>query len=130
MSCINDPKVKSTADNTPSEDKGVLALNVATRTTEGQTQRDYTLCIYKNEEGKQTLVRKYDSSNEEMLKPEYIWLLEGNYHAVVESGKAVAKTFSLNAKSSAQEFETAMRKLILADSKKADDNSDDLPVEV
>lgn len=44
--------------------------------------------------------------------------------------KAVAKTFSLNAKSSAQEFETAMRKLILADSKKADDNSDDLPVEV
>ena len=44
--------------------------------------------------------------------------------------KAVAKTFSLNAKSSAQEFETAMRKLILADSKKADDNPDDLPVEV
>ena len=94
VSCINDPKVKSTADNTPSEDKGVLVLNVATRTTEGQTQRDYTLCIYKNEEGKQTLVRKYDSSNEEMLKPEYIWLLEGNYHAVVESGKAVAKTFN------------------------------------
>ena len=44
--------------------------------------------------------------------------------------KAVAKEFSLNAKSSADEFKLAMRKLILADSKKSDANPDDMPVEV
>ena len=40
--------------------------------------------------------------------------------------KEVAKTFSLNAKSTAQDFDTAMRRLILADSK----NESDGPVEV
>ena len=40
--------------------------------------------------------------------------------------KEVAKTFSLNAKSTAQDFDTAMRRLILADSK----NESDEPVEV
>ena len=44
--------------------------------------------------------------------------------------KAVAKTFSLNAKSTAQEFETAMRRLILADSKQKDESGSDEPVEV
>lgn len=91
--CVNSPKVDNT-DNTPSDEKGVLVLNIATRTAEGEAQRDYTLCIYKSEANKQTLVRKYDSSKEDMQKPEYIWLLEGNYKAVVESGVAVAKTFN------------------------------------
>ncbi len=92
-SCVNDPNTKQ-QENTPSEEKGALVLNVATRTAEGQTQRDYILCIYKNEGEKQTLVRKYDSAREDMQKPDYIWLLEGNYKAVVESGVAVAKTFN------------------------------------
>ena len=42
----------------------------------------------------------------------------------------VAKTFSLNAKSTAQEFDTAMRRLILADSKQKDESGSDEPVEV
>ena len=93
VSCINDPNTKQ-QDNTPSAEKGALVLNVATRTAEGEPQRDYILCIYKNEEGKQTLVRKYDSSKEDMQKPEYIWLLEGNYKATIESGAIVANTFN------------------------------------
>ncbi len=93
-SCVNSGKVDDAGNNTPSGDKGVLMLNVATRTAEGEPQRDYTLCIYKNEAGKQTLVRKYDSSKADMQKPKYIWLLEGNYKAVVESGVAVATTFN------------------------------------
>ena len=92
-SCVSDTNVKD-ADNTPAADKGVLKLNVATRATEGQTQRDYILSIYKNDADKQTLVRKYDSSKADMQKPEYIWLLEGNYTAVVESGIAVSATFN------------------------------------
>ena len=92
-SCVSDTNVKD-ADNTPTADKGVLKLNVATRATEGQTQRDYILSIYKNDADKQTLVRKYDSSKADMQKPEYIWLLEGNYTAVVESGIAVSATFN------------------------------------
>ena len=41
--------------------------------------------------------------------------------------KAVAKAYNLNSKSTAKEFDTAMRKLILDDAKK---KIDDLPVEV
>ena len=41
--------------------------------------------------------------------------------------KAVAKTYSLNAKSTAEEFNTALRRLVYAESKKA---VDDLPEEV
>ena len=97
VSCIGDGKVKDSGTNTPSGEKGVLMLNIATRTEEGDaTGRDYVLCIYKNEGSKSTLVRKYDSSKEEMLKPEYIWLLEGNYTAKVESGKVVNASFSNN----------------------------------
>ena len=44
--------------------------------------------------------------------------------------KEVAKEFGLNAKSSAQDFDTAMRRLILADSKKANESVTDEPVEV
>ena len=54
-SCVNSGKVDDAGNNTPSGDKGVLVLNVATRTAEGEPQRDYILCIYKNEAGKQTL---------------------------------------------------------------------------
>ena len=92
-SCVGDGNVKDVADNTPSQEKGALVLNVGTRATDG-TQRDYVLFIYKNEGGKATLVRKYDSSKADMQKPEYIWLLEGNYTAVVESGKVVSATFN------------------------------------
>ena len=92
-SCVNDGNVQDATDNTPSGDKGVLVLNVGTRATDG-TERDYILSIYKNESGKAMLVRKYDSSKSDMQKPEYIWLLEGNYTAVVESGVAVSATFN------------------------------------
>ena len=94
VACVSDGKVdENNANNIPSEDKGVLLLNVGTRTTDG-IERDYVLSIYKNEAGKATLVRKYDSSKENMQKPEYIWLLEGNYTAKVESGAVVAATFN------------------------------------
>ncbi len=94
VACVNDGKVKDNAiDNTPSQEKGVLMLNVGTRATDG-TERDYILSIYKNEAGKAMLVRKYDSSKAEMQKPEYIWLLEGNYTATVESGVKVSATFN------------------------------------
>ena len=93
-SCIGDGRVNENSDNTPSGEKGALMLNVATRTEDGGAQCDYTLCIYKNEGGKATLVRKYDSSREDMQKPEYIWLLEGNYTAKVESGTVVSATFN------------------------------------
>ena len=92
VSCINDPKVKE-QDNTPSEEKGVVLLNVASRTGNG-TAFDYILSIFKNEGDKSILVRKYDSSKADMQKPEYIWLLEGDYTAVVESGVKVSATFS------------------------------------
>ena len=92
-SCVSDGKVNDVTDNTPSEDKGVLVINVGTRANDGST-RDYILSIFKNDGGKSTLVRKYDSSKSDMQKPEYIWLLEGNYTAVVESGKVVSATFN------------------------------------
>ncbi len=92
-SCVNNGKVNDAADNTPSESKGALTINVGTRTESG-AQRNYVLSIYKNEGGKSTLVRKYDSSKEDMQKPEFIWLLAGNYTAKVECGTAVAATFN------------------------------------
>ena len=92
VSCINDPKVKE-QDNTPSGEKGVVLLNVATRTPNGTTF-DYILSIFKNEGDKSMLVRKYDSTKADMQKPEYIWLLEGDYTAVVESGAKVSATFN------------------------------------
>lgn len=92
-SCVSDGKVKDAASNTPSEEKGALTINIGTR-TEGGAERDYILSIFKNESGKSTLVRKYDSSKEDMQKPEFIWLLAGNYTAKVECGTAVAATFN------------------------------------
>ena len=91
--CVSDGKVDDNGNNTPSDEKGVLLLNVGTRAADGTT-RDYILSIYKNEAGKAMLVRKYDSSKADMQKPEYIWLLEGNYTAKVESGVEVAATFN------------------------------------
>ena len=93
-SCVNDGNGAENSTNTPSGEKGVVMLNIATRTENGTVGRDYVLCIYKNESEKATLVRKYDSSKEEMQKPEYIWLLEGNYTAKVESGKVVNASFN------------------------------------
>ena len=94
VSCVSDGKVNNTSgDNTPSEDKGVVTISVGTRTESGE-ERDYILSIFKNEGGKATLVRKYDSSREDMQKPEYIWLIAGNYTATVVSGTAVNATFN------------------------------------
>lgn len=93
-SCMNDRKATDNSSNTPSDEKGVLMLNVSTRTEGESVKRDYTLDIYKNEGDRSFVVRKYDSSNEEMQKPEYIWLLEGNYTAKVVSGSIVGATFT------------------------------------
>lgn len=93
-SCVSDGKVNDLqGGNTPSEEKGVLTINVGTRSESGATH-DYILSIFKNEGGKSTLVRKFDSSKEDMQKPEYIWLLAGNYTAKVECGTAIAATFN------------------------------------
>ena len=92
-SCVNDGCADN-GTNAPSGEKGVVMLNIATRTEGGTVARDYVLGIYKNEGTTETLVRKYDSSKEEMQKPEYIWLLEGNYTAKVESGKVVNVSFN------------------------------------
>ena len=92
VSCANDGDINEVTNGFTSEDeKGVLMLRVGTR-NENDTNRDYILRIFKNEEGKSTLVRKYDSAKD--TQPEYIWLLAGNYTATVESGKAVAATFN------------------------------------
>ncbi len=93
-SCVSDSKVKDlSGDNTPSADKGALTISIDSRAESG-TKRDYILSIYKNENGKSILVRKYNSSKEDMQKPEYIWLLAGNYTAKVESGTAISATFN------------------------------------
>ena len=93
-SCVGNGNIcDTTNNNTPSEDKGVVTLNVSTRAESGG-KRDYILSIFKNESGKSTLVRKYDSSKENMQKPEYIWLLAGNYTANVESGTNISATFN------------------------------------
>ena len=95
-SCVSEGNVAENSTNTSSGEKGVLMLNIATRTEESTVGRDYVLCIYKNEDAKSTLVRKYDSSKEDMQKPEYIWLLAGNYTAKVESGSVVNASFNEN----------------------------------
>lgn len=93
-SCVGDGKVNDLqGDNTPSADKGALTISIDSRAESG-TKRDYILSIYKNENGKSILVRKYNSSKEDMQKPEYIWLLAGNYTAKVESGTAISATFN------------------------------------
>ena len=89
VSCVNTNKVDN-GNNQPSGDKGALTLSVDTRTTSGETL-DYVLRIYQNNGESQKLVRKYTS--EETLPP-YIWLLEGNYTAVVESGKPETASFN------------------------------------
>ena len=92
-SCVGDGRVKDESNNSQLGDKGILVLNVGTRTANG-AHCDYILSIYKNEGDKSMLVRKYDSSKADMQKPEYIWLLEGNYTTKVESGTAKAATFN------------------------------------
>ena len=89
-SCVNSGNTEN-ANNTASGDKGVLTVKIDTRAENGANY-DYILRIFKNENGASTLVRKYNSAKDE--QPEYIWLLEGNYTAVVESGTAVATTFN------------------------------------
>lgn len=86
-SCMSDGKVKDATNNTPSEDKGVVRLCVGTRAS---LPESYTIYIYNIVDSKSTLVRKYN--NNEM--PEYIWLLEGNYYAVIEAGTNTPATFN------------------------------------
>ena len=88
-SCVNSGNTEN-ANNTASGDKGVLTVKIDTRAENG-ANHDYILRIFKNENGASTLVRKYNSAKDE--QPEYIWLLEGNYTATVESGTAVAASF-------------------------------------
>lgn len=87
-SCVSDGKVKESTDNTPSENKGVVRLSVGTRTSASLSD-NYTIYIYNIVDSKSTLVRKY--SNNEM--PEFIWLLEGNYYALIEAGTNKPATF-------------------------------------
>ena len=87
-SCVSDGKVKEGTNDVPSGDKGVLKLNVATRTS--SAPENYTIYIYSIVNSKSTLVRKYSNSD----LPEYIWLLEGNYYALVEAGQNVPATFN------------------------------------
>lgn len=86
-SCTNVSNVDSSS-NTASDEKGVLKLNVSSRTS--TTLPDFTLCIYQISSEKSMLVRKYTSGDE---IPEYIWLLAGDYTATIESGTAVAASF-------------------------------------
>ena len=88
-SCANDGKVKEIADNTPSEDKGVLSLNIDTRNLE-ESAPSYTISIYQIVDSKSTLVRKYTKED----LPEYIWLLAGDYSANVVCGEPIAATFN------------------------------------
>ena len=88
-SCVNDAKVKEGADAIPSGDKGVVRLCIGTRAS-ASLPDDYTIYIYNIVDSKSTLVRKYSNSN----LPEYIWLLEGNYYALVEAGTNVSATFN------------------------------------
>ena len=88
-SCVGDGKVKESGDNTPSGDKGVVKLNVGSRTVTSLPE-NYTIYIYNIVDSKSTLVRKYGNND----MPEYIWLLEGNYYALVEAGTNVAATFN------------------------------------
>lgn len=89
VSCMNDAKVKESGDNTPSAEKGVLSLNIGTRNSDGNTP-SYTISIYQIADSKSTLVRKYTKED----KPEYIWLLAGDYSAHVVCGEPVPATFN------------------------------------
>ena len=88
VSCVSDGKVKEVANEVPSGDKGVAKFSVSTRTS--STPESYTIYIYSIVNSKSTLVRKY--SNNDL--PEYIWLLEGEYYALVEAGQNVPATFN------------------------------------
>ena len=87
-SCVESGKVDN-GENTPDGDKGVLTLNIDSRTA-ASALPDFTLCIYQKG-AKEMLVRKY-SANDDI--PEYIWLLEGDYKATIESGRAETASFS------------------------------------
>ena len=86
--CVDNGKVRELTNETPSGDKGVVTLSVATRTS--STPENYTIYIYSIANSKSTLVRKYSESD----IPEYIWLLEGNYYAFVEAGQKTVATFN------------------------------------
>ena len=94
ISCVNTNSVlENNTGNQPStSEKGALTLRLDTRGSEGGTL-DYVLRIYQNNGEDKKLVRKFTSDNE---LPQYIWLLEGSYTAVVESGKAEVASFDNN----------------------------------
>ncbi len=86
-SCIENKGDNS--NNLPDGEKGVLTLNISSRAAESALP-DFTLCIYQKGGASEMLVRKYSAGDE---IPEYIWLLEGNYTATIESGRAEAASF-------------------------------------
>ena len=86
VSCVNTNNI----DNQLSGEKGALSLKLDTRTADGEAL-DYVLRIYQNKGEEKKLVRKY-TSNDDL--PPYIWLIEGNYTAAVESGKPETVSFN------------------------------------
>ena len=102
-SCVSDTNVKD-ADNTPAADKGVLKLNVATRATEGQTQRDYILSIYKNDADKQKCISEAKSVLRDggkiffaFISNDFVFLTEFGYDVnYFSNGDYDKETFKLN----------------------------------
>lgn len=88
VSCISYGDGKESTDSIPSGDKGVVKLNVGTRSS-ASLPENFTIYIYSIVDSKSTLVRKYNNSD----IPEYIWLLEGNYFALVKAGQQNQATF-------------------------------------
>ena len=90
-SCVESGKVDN-GSNIPDGEKGILTLNIDSRAAEGALP-DFTLSIYQKSGASAMLVRKYAAGDD---IPEYIWLLEGNYTATIESGRAESASFSNN----------------------------------
>ena len=92
VSCVNADAVvenKNTGNQPSTSEMGALTLRLDTRSLEGESL-NYVLRIYQNNGEEKKLVRKYTSDNE---LPQYIWLLEGNYTAVVECGSPETTSF-------------------------------------
>ena len=92
VSCVNADAVvenKNTGNQPSTTEMGALTLRLDTRSLEGESL-NYVLRIYQNNGEEKKLVRKYTSDNE---LPQYIWLLEGNYTAVVECGSPETTSF-------------------------------------
>ena len=86
VSCVNTNNI----DSQLTGEKGALSIKLDTRTSDGEAL-DYVLRIYQNKGEEKKLVRKYTSDDD---LPPYIWLIEGNYTATVESGSPQVASFA------------------------------------